>query len=325
LRAVENALNSPLLNDNNIKGARHVLLNIMSGSDDITMDEFGEITDYLQEESGYTAELITGYGIDPSLGDQVSVTIIATGFKARDTGFESAKETERVISVLTEETPVSNQTVVVQKLVEPEIKKAEEPFIIKKNDAEQNQKETKVAEENIHAFSSQNSSDEIVLKKVESIESTENNIETTVQSIEEKNDADFVITTVAEINPPVISETETIDEEIKSEVKQSKFNENVNMFINEGITSDNLEELEREDKIRIAQERIKRLKELSLKIKTPEGLSQMEKEPTFKRKNTQLDDTNFSTESNVSRYTLSEGDGKTEIKPNNSFLHDNVD
>ena len=60
LRAVESALNSPLLNDNNIHGARHVLLNIMSGSDDITMDEFGEITDFIQEESGFTAELITG-------------------------------------------------------------------------------------------------------------------------------------------------------------------------------------------------------------------------------------------------------------------------
>lgn len=75
----------------------------------------------------------------------------------------------------------------------------------------------------------------------------------------------------------------------------------------------------------MAQERIKRLKELSLKFKTSEGLSQMEKEPSFKRKNTPLEDTNYSTESNVSRYTLTDGEGKTEIKPNNSFLHDNVD
>lgn len=60
LRAVENALISPLLNDNDIRGARHVLLNIMSGSDDIEMDEFGEITDFIQEAAGGTAELITG-------------------------------------------------------------------------------------------------------------------------------------------------------------------------------------------------------------------------------------------------------------------------
>ena len=69
-----------ILNDNDISGARHVLLNIMSGSDDIEMDEFGEITDFIQDAAGGTAELITGYGTDPSLGDNVSVTIIATGF-----------------------------------------------------------------------------------------------------------------------------------------------------------------------------------------------------------------------------------------------------
>lgn len=90
LRAVENALVSPLLNDNDIAGARHVLLNIMSGSDDIEMDEFGEITDFIQEAAGGTAELITGYGTDPSLGDNVSVTIIATGFNSKmNSGYEA--------------------------------------------------------------------------------------------------------------------------------------------------------------------------------------------------------------------------------------------
>src|SRR3954470_24586686 len=103
INAVEQALNSPLLNDNDIAGARHVLLNIMSGSDDIDMDEFGEITDYIQEAAGGTAELITGYGTDPSLGDNVSVTIIATGFKSKQsTGFEAPVFKERKIVNLEE-------------------------------------------------------------------------------------------------------------------------------------------------------------------------------------------------------------------------------
>jgi cell division protein FtsZ len=75
-----------------------------------------------------------------------------------------------------------------------------------------------------------------------------------------------------------------------------------------------------------AQERIQRLKELSLKLKTPQGLNEMEHEPAYKRRNIALDNVPHSSESQVSRYTLSENDEKkVEIKPNNSFLHDNVD
>lgn len=78
--AVEQALNSPLLNNNDIMGARNILLNITSGVDEITMDEIGEITDYVQEKAGNSADLIWGNGVDEKLGDQISVTIIATGF-----------------------------------------------------------------------------------------------------------------------------------------------------------------------------------------------------------------------------------------------------
>ncbi len=78
--AVEEALNSPLLNNNDIMGARNILLNITSGVEEITMDEIGDITDFVQEKAGNSADLIWGNGIDESLGDQISVTIIATGF-----------------------------------------------------------------------------------------------------------------------------------------------------------------------------------------------------------------------------------------------------
>ena len=78
--AVEEALNSPLLNNNDILGARNILLNITSGVEEITMDEIGDITDFVQDKAGNSADLIWGNGIDESLGDQISVTIIATGF-----------------------------------------------------------------------------------------------------------------------------------------------------------------------------------------------------------------------------------------------------
>ncbi len=78
--AVKQALESPLLNSNNIKGAKNVLLNITSGSVDATMNEVGEISDYVQEEAGMSADLITGISYDQSLGENIAVTVIATGF-----------------------------------------------------------------------------------------------------------------------------------------------------------------------------------------------------------------------------------------------------
>ncbi|MBI3502654.1 MAG: cell division protein FtsZ [Bacteroidetes bacterium] len=87
LKAVTQALNSPLLNDNDIRGARYVLVSITcgSGKDELTMDELAEITDYVQEAAGQTAEMIKGYGTNDTLGEKVSVTIIASGFERKNT------------------------------------------------------------------------------------------------------------------------------------------------------------------------------------------------------------------------------------------------
>ena len=78
--AVKKALDSPLLNDNKITGAKNVLLLIRSGSEEVTMDEIGVIMDHIQKEAGNTADIIFGVGTDEELGDSVSVLVIATGF-----------------------------------------------------------------------------------------------------------------------------------------------------------------------------------------------------------------------------------------------------
>ena len=78
--AVEKALNSPLLNNNDIRGAKNILLNITSGTKEVTMDEIGHITDLVQNKAGFEADLIWGNRKDESLGDDISVTLIATGF-----------------------------------------------------------------------------------------------------------------------------------------------------------------------------------------------------------------------------------------------------
>jgi cell division protein FtsZ len=82
IEAIKEALNSPLLNDTDIKGAKNILLNIISGNEEVTMDEIGQIIDYVKDCSGINADLIWGNGTEISLGDQISVTVIATGFNA---------------------------------------------------------------------------------------------------------------------------------------------------------------------------------------------------------------------------------------------------
>jgi len=80
ITAIEQALTSPLLNNNDITGAKNILLNITSGEDEISMDEIGEITDYVNQAADKSALIIWGTGLDESLGDGISVTVIATGF-----------------------------------------------------------------------------------------------------------------------------------------------------------------------------------------------------------------------------------------------------
>lgn len=77
-------MDSPLLNDNKITGAKNVLLLIRSGSEEATMDEIGLINDFIQKEAGNTAEIIFGVGTDEELGDAISVLVIATGFAKDD-------------------------------------------------------------------------------------------------------------------------------------------------------------------------------------------------------------------------------------------------
>ena len=83
LKAVDLALSSPLLEDNNISGAKHILVNITSGTKEVTMDEIFSVTEFVQEEAGESANLIWGNCYDETLGDKIAVTVIATGFESR--------------------------------------------------------------------------------------------------------------------------------------------------------------------------------------------------------------------------------------------------
>lgn len=101
--AIVKALDSPLLNDNKITGAKNVLLLIVSGANEVTLDEIGEINDYIQTEAGYDANIIMGIGEDESLEDAISVTIVATGFAADQQSTITNTEVKKIIHTLEEE------------------------------------------------------------------------------------------------------------------------------------------------------------------------------------------------------------------------------
>lgn len=102
-KAITSALDSPLLNDNKITGAKNVLLLIVSGNQEITIDEIGEINDHIQAEAGYGANIIMGVGEDEKLGEAISVTVIATGFDVDQQNDITNVEPKKVVHALEDE------------------------------------------------------------------------------------------------------------------------------------------------------------------------------------------------------------------------------
>ncbi|PIA79635.1 cell division protein FtsZ [Gaetbulibacter sp. 4G1] len=124
--AIRKALDSPLLNDNKITGAKNVLLLIVSGSHEITIDEIGEINDHIQTEAGHGANIIMGVGEDEALEESIAVTIIATGFNVEQQDEISNTETKKVVHSLSEDEDANvkaAEPVIIEPIVELEEKK----------------------------------------------------------------------------------------------------------------------------------------------------------------------------------------------------------
>jgi len=124
--AIRKALDSPLLNDNKITGAKNVLLLIVSGTHEITIDEIGEINDHIQNEAGHGANIIMGVGEDEKLEESIGVTIIATGFNVEQQDEISNSETKKVVHSLVDErelSPKVKEPVIIAPVIELETKK----------------------------------------------------------------------------------------------------------------------------------------------------------------------------------------------------------
>lgn len=407
VRATEMALNSPLLNDNNIQGARYVLLNIVSGAEEITMDELGEITDYIQEAAGQTAEIIKGYGVNEALGDNVSVTIIATGFNSSspvsyeysknvqpakvvrsldepktESYIETVKPEEKAHNVLepflvskTDPTAIGSVAEVKNEVVSTPVAEVKpqnelEPFLVVRNETPA-VAETKVEEvaepvNEIVPFipaqqvevpaaeetelpvqtTTEEVKDEVVFQQPAEIEfevvsnitaETEQPEVVSESSWEVENSSNEITASVEENNEIVASVEQPVMDNISEPVAEVTSNPVAELELNlvseaeakaaaAAEEEERVKKMQQEEQMRKAQERIMKLKELSMKLKTPNGLSELENEPAYKRRNVSLENEQHSSESSVSRFTLSENDEKKiEIRPNNSFLHDNVD
>jgi len=337
-KAVEQAMHSPLLNDNNIKGARYVLLNIMCGKEEITMDELGEVTDFIQDAAGQTAEIIKGYGIDETLGENVKVTIIATGFNNKtDVGVELlSKKPEKKMYILTADEPVSS--VEKSEVQTPEVQTTEvntaavipgrivhdlnAPVIESKTDEQVSVVSSFVPAEPFLKEEKQVTIEFEVVNNIVNEIPTEDVVETAPETVSEPTlEASFENPFVASVETPevVSAETPPVTPFMTSTTDQP---------VAEVKEEPSAEQIQADEQRKKAQERILKLKELSFKLKTPGGISELENEPAYKRRNIDLDSNApaHSSESQLSRYTISENEDKrAEIKPNNSFLHDNVD
>jgi cell division protein FtsZ len=329
--AVEAALSSPLLNDNDIRGAKYVLLYITFGDEEILMDEIGTITDYIQEAAGATAEVTWGYGQDSSLGAKIGITLVATGFKSNPIyGVETQAEptvinlteVKEVVAPMTSPTVVESKTVeqLTPHLTVQEILQQEPQLITTTETSIQSTfVETPIVETPVIAstplvenpfFGNAIKVDETVVNEESTIEET-TTLEWEINSSISSSESESIKETIVNESIPqkVIHTLEA--EEIPS---PKTYNHN-NQFNN--ITP--------EQQQRLNQERQDNLAKITASLRKQENISQYEQEPAFKRQGLVLPSNTPSSEQNVSRFGLGANpDGTIGIR-RNGFLHDNVD
>ncbi|MBD0832473.1 cell division protein FtsZ [Aestuariibaculum sediminum] len=210
--AIRKALDSPLLNDNKITGAKNVLLLIVSGSHEITIDEIGEINDHIQNEAGHGANIIMGVGEDDALEESIAVTIIATGFNVEQQDEISNTETKKVIHALgNDDTEIkkpvakTKDPVIIEPIVELEQKK--EPPVVRHTLDFDVEEEEPVFEKKPEAES--NSINKDIIPTSEYIKNIHVEYEEVKSNVEEEDD--FVIKPVTRMAAPEI--VEDIEEE----------------------------------------------------------------------------------------------------------------
>lgn len=279
--AVHMALNSPLLDDTDIKGADNILLYITSGKNELSLEELNEITNYITDQAGPEANLIWGDSIDENLDDEIAITLIATGFDKRDKIVHNIDGTDHLRPMMN--LPVNKS---------PEI---QEVTLVSKENApvETIEPPQRIAvatpDLTIPLFDQPAAS----MKPEESVPASFQEPETIFRPV-----------------PPVFKEPELEVTNTSPEVTSASRTE----------TLKSTAVLEH-----VHQDRISKLKELSMQLKKPGSIEELERQPAYLRRNVELTDMSSSQEGVQSRLTLGlDGNQHTGLKEN-TFLHDNVD
>jgi cell division protein FtsZ len=410
--AINGALDSPLLNDNHIRGAKNVLLLIVSGKEEITIDEIGEINDYIQQEAGGQANIIMGIGENENLGDEIGVTIVATGFNPEQQQSTIGRAPEKVIHTLEDEQEVSSSvytkpitldeeeddSVIEYELakardLEAKAEKEKQARLFEQEDSfedevedhplsetinEEPTPEVKVtgeAPEETRIFTLNDSelddledetTDELSKEETEEAPaleegpvfeiggSNEEDLEPRLkdekpqdepqkkqESRQEKQEQEPIKRFTLEDYTELEQKLNAASPEAKKEEKPAKSEEKVTDEVEElgfevrqvgeekpkaprknGLANPVESTIEESMKLK-AEERRAQLKAFNYRFKNnPNGI---ENEPAYKRHGVNINHEKYSSRSNQSRFSIENKDGKTDIKPNNSFLHDNVD
>lgn len=289
LNAVEAALNSPLLNDNDIKGAKNILVNITSGTVEVTLDEVSEITEYIQREAGYETNIIWGNCYNESLGEKLLVTVIATGFEAAGQQRKDLSKKDRVKFSLNDEPKK-----------EPEVKTTEpkEPVLKKRSAPRQKDPEPEIVSQQI-PFEFDLTEDTHV-------------IDTPTLKIEVRNTEEVKQDVRDETRDEVHEDDFVLKEKNVQEIIEQKNLQHAVPPVNTAGDA--------------TKDRVNKLRSLSMKLNNPAAITEMEKEPAFLRRNTAIKDVEHSSETSFSPYYIESSDDPNKmpsLRKDNAFLHGN--
>lgn len=347
--AIIKALDSPLLNDNKIDGSKNVLLLIVSGTDEITIDEIGEINEYVQKETGNSANIIMGVGEDQELGNNISVTVIATGFAEDQQNDLVNSETKKVIYSLDDNQKVEKTLIDEDEMSNGEIEeityKSKDDLskdnqikidsqineILRDIEVEYEQVEYEQADYEIIDNELINEIEifdieEVMPENIEIDESEENEItdglfsnqldlESVTEEVEfiklDLDEEENLDEKDSKKNNLIINEEDSLE---KQEVSVNITNENDHVFENP-IQVDPL------DENRLRRENLKKYNYVFNDGNS--SVEDLEKEPAYKRMGVQIN-SNINNEQVESKTVLNENN-EIEFPEPNSYLHDNVD
>jgi cell division protein FtsZ len=292
IKAAQQALASPLLDNKDIMGAKKILLSIISGEEaELQMDELTTITEYIQQQAGDEAEVIFGHGVDAALGDRIRVTVIATGFLSE--GRMRKKEEKKVHELDRSQIPLfgSVDNSVNQRVQEIELKVADKkPPVLKHDETDATMEKSLPAKAELP--------------------------ETPVTSR-------IIEFEIPKTEMPIKEEI-AFEEEPALKKKESEFDLGTSVSADQVINDDGLME-HRRTKERLeqqARERRERLKKGKVPEMTKDEFKQKWEAPAYLRRGVKMDNVPHSSEPHISRYSLNDENG---LLGNNKFLHDNVD